>query len=103
MSNVIKKSRLTASYSFKIINGILAITDNDGKGASVTNAVESVLAEIAEQLKVPFPSIVISRDSLGIRDGIRHESGVFKGFYFIHETELDRALAVAASKAEAGV
>ncbi len=95
-----RKSRLTASYSFRIVNSILAITDNDdGQGASVTNAVQSVLTEIAGQLKAPFPSMVIYRDSSGMWDGIRHEGGQFKGFYPIREANLDRALTIAASKA----
>jgi hypothetical protein len=89
MSISYRKSHLTASYSFKIINGILAITDNDdGQCASVTNAVQSVLTEIAGQLKAPFSSIVIYRDSSGMWDGIRHEGGQFKGFYPIRETDL---------------
>jgi hypothetical protein len=70
-----------------------AITDlNEPGSRSVTNAIEEVLHELREHYGLDLPSVIIHRDTTGVRDGVNHIEGTFRGFSSIRETDLARAI-----------
>lgn len=91
-----------ASYSAEIIDGVLAIVDT-GKagyaGPTVTNDADRVLAALSQDLGPALPQIVIYYDTLETWDGLDHANGVFQGFYALNETDRDRAIAKAKTRA----
>lgn len=75
-----------ANYTYQVDGDILFIEDNGGIAPSVTNAIESVLTDIEEELKTSISNYkVIYRDSEGTIDGVMTKDGFFTNFYHIGE------------------
>lgn len=76
---------------------VMVIEDLDAGGTSVTNNIEAVVPEAAEQLGVDYHKVlIIYRDSDGIYDGVRCTDG--GGFGFYHLGQRDEAAAVEAAR-----
>ena len=83
---------IETDYLYQIESGVLVIIDLDRPGKiSVTNSIKSILLEIKSELGT-LPGKIIYRDSQGDFDGIEHKEGIFKRFYPIRETDLNKAL-----------
>jgi hypothetical protein len=86
-----------ASYSFQIVDSVIAITDHD-EGRSVTNDVENVVADFRYGTDLAGYRMIY-RDTMGIWDEILICEGRFAGFRSIGEHDLDKALARIKNKA----
>ncbi len=83
-----------AQYDVKVINNTVVIYDVDQDGASVTNDIRNVLADIQQNHTDLTQKKVIYRDSDKVFDGVAvNEKGKFDHFYAIRETDLNKALA----------
>lgn len=86
---------MKSNFTYKIEGNILFIEDLNLGGKSVTNDIENVIESIGNELRPTDISIndlkVMYRDSDGTIDGIKTKSGSFEGFYFIGETEYEKA------------
>jgi len=80
-----------ASYSFQIVDSVIAITDHD-EGRSVTNDVENVVADFRHVADLAGCRMIY-RDTIGVWDEILVREGRFAGFRSIGEHDLDKALA----------
>lgn len=79
-----------ARYVHHVDHGVLSIIDH-GRGRSVTNDIEQVLAEVAEH-GVDLNSVqVMYRDTRGAWDAVQIESGHFSALVPLNETDENRA------------
>lgn len=79
-----------ARYVHHVDHGVLSIIDQ-ARGASVTNDIENVLAEIAEH-GVDLSTVqVMYRDTQGIWDAVKLDEGRFAAFVSLNEKDENRA------------
>lgn len=83
----------TANYHYEIRGNVIIVFDHDTGGRSVTNAAETVIDTLRQELGTLAGKQVIYRDSMGIFDELQvNPAGRFQGYSFIGERDLDKAL-----------
>lgn len=81
---------MKSTFTYSINDKIIFIEDSN-VGMSVTNDIENVIESISNTVDINKHDIIY-RDSNGVIDGIQIVDGKFHDFYFIGETELDKAI-----------
>ena len=85
-----------SNYQFTVEDDVLCIVDvgPHDQFSTVTNNAENVLEEIKKNLSrvdVPFPKIIIYKDSDGIWDCMNYSDGIV-AFYFLKADNRDEAI-----------
>lgn len=86
-----------ADYESELVGDVLCLVDLDKGGPSVTNAVESVIADLRYQ-NFDLSKPVIYRDTRGIWDEIVVQDGKFAGFRSINVRSRCEALQIIARR-----
>ena len=93
--------KLHSDYTYELVGPVLCIVDLDLGAMSVTNNIENVMSHIKkeiEDLGIPFPPIVIYRDSDGMWDGVEFVGSEEKRITFYPLQKKDRQEAIDMAK-----
>lgn len=105
-TKVIRRRKSTASFTYHVNRSagrpVLVIEDQDKGGMSVTNDIENVIADIAEENGLNIYNMpVVYRDSTGRYDGV-NAADLHGGIFYSlgRESEQDAVLAALERKGE---
>jgi hypothetical protein len=85
----------TVTVGVQVRDDVVVISDPEDGNTSITNAIDSVLAQVYSQ-NPDAPRVVLYRDASGVYDGVAvDDEGQFQNFYPIQTTDADHAAAVA--------
>jgi hypothetical protein len=85
----------TVTVGVQVRDDVVVISDPEEGNTSITNAIDSVLAQVYAQ-NPDAPRVVLYRNAQGVYDGVAvDEEGQFRNFYPIQTRDADHAAEVA--------